>query len=148
MGYSATSPPPGELARPARTGNPELTRALSAHLGIELAPREFTLADGTRIGVDCAVCTDDGQPTILTQFSPLQGPMKSAQRNKVIADAFKLVWLRDHHFPDAHVLLVLGEPLARLFGRGAWLPVAFASQRITVALADDQHRIRVLDIST
>ncbi|MEE2039585.1 hypothetical protein Q8791_20390 [Nocardiopsis sp. CT-R113] len=145
MAYSARSPSSVTAARPARQGDTTLVEALSAHLGIELAPREFTLADGTRIGVDCA---DEGRPTLLVQFSPHQGPVKSTQRNKVIADAFKLVWLRDHHFPDAHVLLVLGEPLARLFGRGAWLPAAFASYRITVALVDDRHRIRTLDIST
>ncbi|WP_236567690.1 MULTISPECIES: hypothetical protein [unclassified Nocardiopsis] len=127
-----------------RQGHSELARALSHHLGIDLVPREFTLPDGTRIGVDCA---DADPPSVLVQFSPLHGPVKSAQRNKIIADAFKLVWLRDHHFPNAHALLVLGEPLARLFGRGAWLPAAFASQRITVALTDDQHRIRALDIS-
>lgn len=132
-------------ARQARQADPSLAEALSAHLGIELAPREFTLPDGTRIGVDCA---DGGRPKLLVQFSPLHGQVKSTQRNKVIADAFKLVWLRDHHFPDAHVLLVLGEPLARLFGRGAWLPAAFASCRITIALVDDHHRIRSLDIST
>ncbi|WP_017571150.1 hypothetical protein [Nocardiopsis halotolerans] len=144
MGHSARSPSSGDIIRPTRQGNPELARALSAHLGIELAPREFTLTDGTRVGVDCA---DGSHPTILAQFSPLHGPMKSAQRNKVIADAFKLVWLRDRHFPDARAIVVLGEPLARLFGRGAWLPVAFASHRITIALVDDHLRIRTLDIS-
>ncbi|MFD6950310.1 hypothetical protein A6A08_02140 [Nocardiopsis sp. TSRI0078] len=144
MGHSARSPSPEDITRPARQGNTELTRALSAYLGIKLTPREFTLADGTRIGVDCA---DGSRPTVLAQFSPLHGPVKSAQRNKVIADAFKLVWLRDRHFPDARVLLVLGEPLAKLFGRGAWLPAAFATHRITVVIADDEHRIRTLDIS-
>ncbi|MES0832575.1 hypothetical protein [Nocardiopsis tropica] len=145
MAYSARSPSSVVSTRPARQGDPGLAEALSAHLGIELTPREFTLPDGTRIGVDCA---DGGRPSLLVQFTPLQGPVKSTQRNKVIADAFKLVWLRDHHFPDAHVLLVIGEPLARLFGRGAWLPAAFASYRITVALVDEHHRIRTLDIST
>ncbi len=144
MGHSARSPSSGDIIRSTREGNPDLTRALSAYLGVELTPREFTLADGTRVGVDCA---DGGQPTVLAQFSPLHGPMKSAQRNKVIADAFKLAWLRDQHFPDARPLVVLGEPLAKLFGRGAWLPVAFASHRIAVALVDDRLRIRALDIS-
>lgn len=133
-----------DINRSTRGSHPELTRALSAYLGIELAPREFTLPDGTRVGVDCA---DSSRPSVLAQFSPLHGPMKSAQRNKVIADAFKLAWLRDRHFPDARLLVVLGEPLAKLFGRGAWLPVAFASHRITVALVDDHLRIRALDIS-
>jgi hypothetical protein len=145
MRHSARSPSPEDITRSARQGNTELTRALSAYLGTELTPREFMLADGTRVGVDGA---DRDRPTVLAQFSPLHGPLKSAQRNKVIADAFKLVWLRDRHFPDARALLVLGEPLAKLFGRGAWLPAAFAAHGITVVVADDQHRIRALDIST
>lgn len=144
MGHSARSPSSEDIIRPPRHGDPGLIRALSLHLGVELSPREFTLPDGTRIGVDGA---DAGQPSVLAQFSPTHGPVKSAQRNKVIADAFKLAWLRDRHFPRARLLVVLGEPLAKFFGRGAWLPAAFAYHRITVTLIDDQYRIRLLDIS-
>ncbi|MFW6641541.1 hypothetical protein ACOALZ_16050 [Nocardiopsis algeriensis] len=145
MGEPATQPSTDTLARPSRSDNSELARVLSAQLGIDLTPREFTLADGTRVGVDAA---DGNPPKLLVQCSPVQGQVKSAQRNKVIADAFKLSWLRDTHFPDARLLLVLGEPLAKLFGRGAWLPSALASHGITVALVDEGQNVRMLDIGT
>ena len=143
MRETAVRNPADTLAR--RPDNTELTRALSAQLGLDLVPREFTLAYGVRVGVDCA---DGDPPSLLVQCSPFSGQVKSSQRNKVIADAFKLSWIRDTHFPRARVLLVLGEPLARLFGRGAWLPSAFATHRITVALLDADLRVRVLDIGT
>lgn len=135
---------PGFHERTARPGTTELTSELSTRVGLELAPREFTLADGMRIGVDCA---DGDPPTVLIQFSALHGQVKSTQRNKIIADALKLTWLRDHHFPDAHIALLLSTPYARLFGKGTWLTSAFSSYRITVLLVNEQHEIHPLDTS-
>ncbi len=142
MARSVVSPLPDTLARDDDT---ELSRALSALLGARVAPRAFTLPDGTRVGVDFA---DEGRPTILGQCAPMRGPVKSVQRNKLIADAFKLVWLRDTHFPDARVVLAMGEQLSRHLARGSWLRAAFATHGIAVALVDDSTTVRSLDTMT
>ncbi|WP_116248501.1 hypothetical protein [Nocardiopsis sp. FIRDI 009] len=122
-----------------RTGSPEPHATLSAYFGAALTPREFTLANGVRVGVDCA---DADPTTILGQCCLHWGQIKSNQRNKVIADAFKLAWLRGAAFPDARAVLVLSTPFTRLLGRGAWLPEALAAHRIDVLLLDQDHNVQ------
>ena len=121
----------------------ELTGALSDFFRAPVAPREFTLPGRTRIAVDFA---DGGDPPrVLIQRSPLRGQLKSTQRNKAIADAFKLSWLRDQHFPSAHTFVLLGAPFARMFGQGTWLTEAFAAHRISVLLANEQREINLFE---
>lgn len=114
-----------------------LLDALSAHLGVRLAPRDFTLPGGVRVGVDGAgVTTADAlgvTGAVLVQVTYAAGPVKSAQRNKVLADAFKLAWLRSQ-VPTARTVIVVNEPFERLFVTGAWLPAALAQQGVEVAL--------------
>lgn len=115
-----------------------LLDALSAHLGVRLAPRDFTLPGGVRVGVDGAgVATADAlgvAGAVLVQVTHASGPVKSAQRNKVLADAFKLAWLRTQ-VPTARTVIVVNEPFERLFVTGAWLPAALTQQGVEVALA-------------
>jgi hypothetical protein len=139
MARSVVDPATTPLTRDEGT---ELSRALSVVLGTRVAPREFTLPDGTRVGVDFA---DEGHPTVLAQCAPLRGPVKSVQRNKLIADAFKLVWLRDTHFPDARVVLVMGEQVSRLLARGSWLRAAFATHGLAVTVVDERGTVRPVD---
>ena len=121
----------------------ELTGALSDFFRVPVTPREFILPGRTRIAVDFA---DGGDPpSVLIQRSPLRGQLKSAQRNKAIADAFKLSWLRDQHFPSAYTFVLLGSPFARMFAQGTWLTEAFAAYRISVLLANKQRNINLLD---
>lgn len=121
----------------------ELTWVLSDFFRVPMAPREFTLSGGTRIAVDFA---DGGDPPrVLVQRSPLRGQLKSAQRNKAIADAFKLSWLRDQHFPSAHAFVLLGAPFTRIFSHGTWLTEAFATYRISVLVANEQRQVDLLD---
>ncbi|WP_051415393.1 hypothetical protein [Nocardiopsis sp. CNT312] len=123
---------------------PEPAETLSEFLGVPLAPRDFTLDDGMRVGVDYAD-TDRRTPTVLAQCYLHWGQVKSAHRNKVIADAFKLAWLRDTRFPEARALLVLSTPFTRLLGSGAWLPSALASHHIHVLLMDQNRNIQLSD---
>lgn len=107
--------------------------SLSHHLGSPIAARDFTLPGGIRVGVDGADGHDGAEPTLLVQCVTATGPIKSAQRNKVIADAFKLSWLRTH-FPQARTFLAVNAPFERLFVTGAWLPTALAEQGVSVLL--------------
>jgi len=114
-----------------------LLDALATHLGVRLAPRDFTLPAGVRVGVDGAgVGSADSHGVagaVLVQVTYAAGPVKSAQRNKVLADAFKLAWLRTQ-VPTARTVVVVNEPFERLFVTGAWLPAALAQQGVEVAL--------------
>ena len=114
-----------------------LLAALADHLGVPLAPRDFTLASGVRVGVDGAgVARADSHGVagaVLVQVTFAAGPVKSAQRNKVLADAFKLAWLRSQ-VPTARTVIVVNDPFERLFVSGAWLPAALAQQGVEVAL--------------
>jgi hypothetical protein len=41
-----------------------------------------------------------------------QGPPKSAQKHKVLADAFKLAWIATTVYPRPQLILCLSDPLA------------------------------------
>lgn len=97
------------------------------------------------MGVDGA---DGDPPGLLVQCTPLHGQLKSSHRNKVISDAFKLLWLRDTRFPEAQAVLALSPDFARLFGPGAWLPAALVRWRISVALVADDGKIAHPDSSS
>jgi hypothetical protein len=83
---------PGARAAPA--GNSGEQRAaervmldlLGARLGRELNPATITVPSGERVEVDGA----DASRAVLAECWAHQGPPKSAQRHKVLADAFKL----------------------------------------------------------
>jgi hypothetical protein len=55
---------------------------LGAQLGLELNPATITVPSGERVEVDGA----DASRTILAECWAHQGPPKSAQRHKVLAD--------------------------------------------------------------
>jgi hypothetical protein len=59
---------------------------LGAQLGRELNPATITVPSGERVEVDGA----DASRAVLAECWAHQGPPKSAQRHKVLADAFKL----------------------------------------------------------
>lgn len=121
-----------------RTDGPDPVGALSEHLGLRLTPREFWLPEGTRVAVDGA---DDDPPHLLVQCTRVQGQLKSSHRNKVISDAFKLLWLRDSAFPQAQPLLALSPEFDRLFSPDAWLTTALRHQRIAAVLVSPEGKI-------
>ena len=113
----------------------DLVGALSAHLGHQLAPREFSLPDGARVAVDGA---DGDPPGVIVQCTRVRGQLKSSHRNKIIADAFKLMWLRDSAFPHARALLAVSPECARLFSSDAWLTIALRHSRIAVVVVSTE----------
>lgn len=122
----------------ARVGSPDLVDALAEHLGLRLAPREFSLPDGTRVAVDGA---DGDPPNVLVQSTRIRGQLKSSHRNKIISNAFKLLWLRDSTFPSAHPLLAVSPEAARLFSADAWLTIALRHTRIAVVVVSPEGDI-------
>ena len=94
--------------------------ALSAELGLRLRPRLVPLSPGTTFEVEGI----DPDNTHLVQVVTNRGVFSSNQRNKVLADMFKLMWLRSTRFPDARLCLVLSESTAEAFKPRSWTSLA------------------------
>ena len=74
-------------SREQRDAEPIMLGLLGERLGVELRPRRIVLDEGIRVEVDGA--TDD--LSILVEVWAHQGPPKSAQKHKVLADVLKLI---------------------------------------------------------
>jgi hypothetical protein len=106
---------------------------LGAQLGRELIPVRITVPSGERVEVDGA----DAGRTVLAECWAHQGPPKSAQRHKVLADAFKLAWIATTLYPRPQLVLCLSDPLAAapfLPGARSWAARALQDHGITVGV--------------
>lgn len=104
--------------------------ALGERLGVVLRPRLLTLSRNSRVEVEGI----DADNTIVVQLAANHGAYKPAFRNKVMADMFKLIWLRDS-VPSAHrAILVVTEVTAQ--GLGGWVAVAAADLGIELLVFD------------
>jgi hypothetical protein len=122
-----------------------LLAALSASIGVPLAPARVHLPDGTHVECD-GVSAD---PPVLVEAWAHQGPPKSAQRNKVLADALKLV----------HVAAALGgrhrkilcfsddEAVRPFLSRRSWYAGALRTLDVQVHVVDlpSEWRERILE---
>lgn len=93
-----------------------MLQALGEQLGVDLAPRVLTLADGQRVEVEGI----DAAAGIVVQLVPTAAQPKSHHRNKAMADMFKLVWLHEALPTRPRAVLCISEPLARFFSAGSW----------------------------
>lgn len=81
---------------------------LGGTLGLTLEPATITIPSGARVEIDGA----DMDRTVLVECWAHQGPPKSAQRHKVLADAFKLTWISHTIYPRPRLILCLSDPAA------------------------------------
>lgn len=119
---------------------------LGAQLGVELNPATITVASGERVKVDGA----DVSRTVLAECWAHQGPPKPAQRNKVLADAFKLAWIATTRYPRSKLILCLSDRQAAapfIPGGRSWAARALQDHRITVSVVDlpDDLRQRLVE---
>jgi hypothetical protein len=119
---------------------------LGAQLGFELNPDTITVPSGERVEVDGA----DAGRTVLAECWAHQGPPKSAQRHKVLADAFKLAWIATTLYPRPQLILCLSDHQAAApFSPGARSWAARALQDlcigVTVVGLPDDLRQRLLE---
>lgn len=114
--------------------------ALSAELGVELRPRSIDLGDGTRLEIEGA---DEGH-RLLVQMVGNQGTFRSLHRNKVMADMFKLTWLRSSMFPDSRIVLCVSETVAQVFSPSGWTTRAARDLGIEVLLYDADGKLGTL----
>jgi hypothetical protein len=102
------------------TGETVAATHLGHRLGVELRPRRFVLDDGTVVEIEGT----DTAGRVIVQFVLHRGAMRSAVRNKVAADLFKLVWVRRSVVPDARAILCVSADVAPLFEGRGWLSAA------------------------
>ena len=100
-------------------------------LGARLRPRPLLLPEG-RQRVEVEGIDPDGR--IVVQLVANQGAYKPAYRNKVMADLFKLLWLRGAVPSARRAVLVVTEPIVQALG--GWVAIAAADLGVEVYVFD------------
>ena len=135
--------PPGDSSE-QQGAEAVMLAALSERLGVTLAPMRMHLLDGSVVEVD-GVGSD---PAVLVEAWAHQGPTKPAQRNKVLADALKLIHVASQ-LPVTHrkVLCLSDAEAARPFLGRSWYAAALRSMEVEVQVVPlgDEWRDRVLN---
>jgi hypothetical protein len=104
--------------------------ALSDRLGTPLRPKPLMLPDGSRVEVEGI----DAAGRVLVQLVSNQGAYKPAYRNKVMADMFKLLWLRDSVPTAERAVLLVTELVVQALG--GWVARAAADLGIEIYVFD------------
>jgi hypothetical protein len=100
-------------------------------LGAQLRPRPLLLPEG-RQRVEVEGIDPDGR--IVVQLVSNQGAYKPSYRNKVMADLFKLLWLRGAVPSARRAVLVVTEPIVQALG--GWVAIAAADLGVEVYVFD------------
>jgi hypothetical protein len=132
--------PPGS-SREQRDAERVMLDLLGQQLGRELNPAKLAVPSGERVEVDGA----DADRSILVECWAHQGPPKSAQRHKVLADAFKLTWISTTMHPRPRLILCLSDPLAAapfMPSARSWAARAFQDLDVTISVVDLPAELR------
>jgi hypothetical protein len=132
--------PPGS-SREQRDAERVMLDLLGQQLGRVLNPAKLVVPSGERVEVDGA----DADRSVLVECWAHQGPPKSAQRHKVLADAFKLTWISTTMYPKPRLILCLSDPLAAapfLPGARSWAARAFQDLGVTISVVDLPAELR------
>lgn len=123
-------------ARPSTRSATEWRRQESS-----LEKRRFRIPEGGWFEVD----GHSESPPILCEAWAHIGPVKSAQKNKVMADAFKLLYASQ--FVDGQyrrILLFADQAAAEHFRGSSWMARALAANAIEVEIIDLAPETRIL----
>ena len=134
--------PPGDSSE-QRDAEARIVATLATNLGVKLAPRSLTFNSGVHVELDAA--SED--LSVLVEAWAHQGSVKSAQRAKVLADAFKLAFIaRVLDSPTRLILLMSDEMAAKRF-RSGWAAEALETFNIELVVVelDPKVRQRLLD---
>ncbi|WP_328677495.1 hypothetical protein [Streptomyces sp. NBC_00343] len=104
--------------------------ALGDRLGTPLRPKPLMLPDGSRVEVEGI----DAGCRVLVQLVGNQGAYKPAYRNKVMADMFKLLWLRESVPTAERAVLLVTELIVQALG--GWVARAAADLGIEIQVFD------------
>ncbi|WP_328932185.1 MULTISPECIES: hypothetical protein [unclassified Streptomyces] len=105
--------------------------ALGDRLGAPLRPKPLMLPDGSRVEVEGI----DAACRVLVQLVGNQGAYKPAYRNKVMADMFKLLWLRDSVPTAERAVLLVTDVIVQALG--GWVARAATDLGIEIHVFDN-----------
>jgi hypothetical protein len=114
--------------------------ALGTHLGVSLRPEAIELEPGMPVEVEGATADH----ALLLQVNLNRAAHTSQQRNKVLADLFKLRWLVTTRYPGATIGLLLNENTSEAFRPRSWTYVATRELGIVLYVLDPDGGIREL----
>lgn len=124
-----------EQAR-TRFGDQSVERAmlsrLEAYFSTSFAPAIITVDGDTRFEVEAV----DADRTIFVQLVANTGEFKSAHRNRVTANLFKLTWIRHALFPQARHLLCVTPTVTPALASTGWTAVASRDLGVDVLVYD------------
>lgn len=106
--------------------------ALGERFGVALRPSPLRLAGGVR--VEAEGMDSDGR--IVVQLVANGGAYKPTYRNKVMADMFKLLWLRASLPQVTRIVLVVTPLTVRALG--GWVAVAASDLGVEVLVFDGE----------
>jgi hypothetical protein len=137
---------PAGSSREQRDAERVMLDLLARQLGQELGPARITIPSGEHVEVDGA----DTARSVLVECWAHQGPPKSAQRHKVLADALKLAWISATLYPRPDLILCLSDQRAAAPfqpGTRSWAARALEDLgiHVTVVTLPDDLRQRVQD---
>jgi hypothetical protein len=132
--------PPGS-SREQQDAERVMLDLLGHRLGRALEPATITIPSGARVHVDGT----DPDRTVLVECWAHQGPPKSAQRHKVLADAFKLAWISTTLYPRPRLALCMSDPQAAAPftpGSKSWASQALHDSGVDIILVDLPDPVR------
>ena len=110
-----------------------LVAGLAERLGVRLSKKQFALPGGEWLEID-GVCES---PPILCEAWAHQGPPKSAQKNKVMTDAFKMLYASKFVSNPTRMILVFGDKKAAAHFEGrSWIAQALRARQIEVQVVE------------
>jgi hypothetical protein len=128
-----------------RQAETAMIEELGRRLGMQLSPRSFVLPEGGRVVVDAA----NGDAQFLCEAWAYQGPPRAAQRNEVVAEAFKLHFLAQVLGGDRRLALLFGDAQAAAPFRGTkWFAQALRLMGIEIHVVDLSEELRRRVITT
>lgn len=114
--------------------------ALSHEFGTTLRPQRIELHAGGRTEVEGT----DEAGSFIVQLVLNSGALKSAFRNKVNADMFKLVWLRSAAFPGSRCVLCISPVIAQVFQPNGWVVAAARDLGIEVYVLGEDGSLALI----
>lgn len=117
-----------------------MLKALAAELGLTFRAGSRVMPDGTRVELDAI----SENPPVLVEAWSHHGRPKSAQKQKVMTDALKLVWAEAVLFPSgARKILAFADEAAAAHFRGAsWMAAALVHLGIEVLVVEVPDDVR------